>query len=298
MPYIPLPTFPPGNPQALVREGIQSLGPALLRDEILLEAGSLIRSINYSAGTAGFLLNYDGSAFFSGSVSIAGDLLLDTGSTFKIEGQYGVLPQYISLTEGVFTLYTGTSATAAAFSVVFQREELATAAMDTAFDIVLGASGWPELTWWGTDAEFSSLAGNLGFHIPSGDAVVFGSEVAAYPTSTYTDYVTIDSSGLTVDSGTLSVSAGSAAAPTINFKNTTGLYWASDALRMAVAGTQYVALSSTRFYLDPGLDFVTLPTKNSTGHPSSPINGDMYVNLVDNGLYVYEGGSWRTVVTW
>lgn len=41
-----------------------------------------------------------------------------------------------------------------------------------------------------------------------------------------------------------------------------------------------------------------IPVKSTTGDPSSPEEGDIYLNTNDNVLKIYEGGSWRTIASW
>lgn len=44
--------------------------------------------------------------------------------------------------------------------------------------------------------------------------------------------------------------------------------------------------------------FTKLVVKGSTGDPSSPVEGALYVNTADNKLRLYADGAWRDVVTW
>jgi hypothetical protein len=47
-----------------------------------------------------------------------------------------------------------------------------------------------------------------------------------------------------------------------------------------------------------GGTYVQLPVKGTTGDPSSPSDGWMYVNTTDNKVRVYADGSWRDLATW
>ena len=44
--------------------------------------------------------------------------------------------------------------------------------------------------------------------------------------------------------------------------------------------------------------FLKLPVKTTTGDPSSPVNGDMYVNTFDNTVRVFADAAWRDLATW
>ena len=41
-----------------------------------------------------------------------------------------------------------------------------------------------------------------------------------------------------------------------------------------------------------------LPVKTSTGDPASPIEGQIYVNILANKVRVYADGAWRDLATW
>ena len=43
---------------------------------------------------------------------------------------------------------------------------------------------------------------------------------------------------------------------------------------------------------------LTLPVKTTTGDPSGPVDGDMYVNTFDNKIRVYADAAWRDLATW
>ena len=43
---------------------------------------------------------------------------------------------------------------------------------------------------------------------------------------------------------------------------------------------------------------LVLPVKTTTGNPSSPAEGQCYVNTFDNAVRVYADGAWRDLVTW
>jgi hypothetical protein len=43
---------------------------------------------------------------------------------------------------------------------------------------------------------------------------------------------------------------------------------------------------------------IQIPVKTDTGDPSSPVEGQMYVNTQDNKIRVYADAAWRDLVTW
>ncbi len=60
--------------------------------------------------------------------------------------------------------------------------------------------------------------------------------------------------------------------------------------------TEIMRLNTTR--LDISATFLQLPVKTTTGDPSSPANGDTYVNTFDNKIRCYADGVWRDLATW
>ena len=58
----------------------------------------------------------------------------------------------------------------------------------------------------------------------------------------------------------------------------------------------YMFLNQTRLSIDT--TFLKLPVKSTTGDPSSPQDGDMYVNTSDNKVRVYADAAWRDLATW
>lgn len=64
-------------------------------------------------------------------------------------------------------------------------------------------------------------------------------------------------------------------------------------------GDVQITLSGTRVNLNgAGTTFVQLPVKSTTGDPSSPADGDMYVNTFDNTVRVFADTAWRDLATW
>ncbi|MBF8267217.1 MAG: hypothetical protein HW388_725 [Dehalococcoidia bacterium] len=65
-------------------------------------------------------------------------------------------------------------------------------------------------------------------------------------------------------------------------------------------GVGLVEVARLQGQAEPRFKF-TLPaqlyTKTDTGNPAG-VEGDLYVNLFDNGLYLFADGAWRTVVSW
>ncbi len=79
-----------------------------------------------------------------------------------------------------------------------------------------------------------------------------------------------------------------------------GFYSPADSqLGTVIGGNETVRDSATRTDFNIGaLDFVTLPVKTDTGDPSSPQEGDIYVNTSDNVLRLFADAAWRTVFSW
>jgi hypothetical protein len=48
----------------------------------------------------------------------------------------------------------------------------------------------------------------------------------------------------------------------------------------------------------PNTSKFKLPIKTTTGDPSSPREGDIYVNTQDNKIRCYADGAWRDLATW
>lgn len=61
-------------------------------------------------------------------------------------------------------------------------------------------------------------------------------------------------------------------------------------------GTVVATLNPTR--ADFSSTFLQLPVKATTGDPSSPADGDTYVNTADNKIRTYADGAWRDLATW
>ena len=43
---------------------------------------------------------------------------------------------------------------------------------------------------------------------------------------------------------------------------------------------------------------LVLPVKATTGDPDDPIEGQVYVNTLDNKVRVYADAAWRDLATW
>ncbi len=76
----------------------------------------------------------------------------------------------------------------------------------------------------------------------------------------------------------------------------------SESVRVSIgttSGTEMMRIDGTRADFDIGtLSFVQLPVKTTAGDPSSPLDGDFYVNTSDNTLRLRADGAWRTVASW
>lgn len=107
------------------------------------------------------------------------------------------------------------------------------------------------------------------------------------------DYLEAGSSGIRAEYG-------SAATPTFSFLLMTdaGIFRSgTDRIGLAVGGSQMVDFGPTRVSIY-NTDFLKVPIKNSTGDPSSPVNGDIYVNTVDNKARVYCDSAWHDMAAW
>ena len=87
---------------------------------------------------------------------------------------------------------------------------------------------------------------------------------------------------------------------TIDSASTNGLFAPSTStLAFTIAGSEAWRISATRVDFDIGtLAFIRIPVKTDTGDPSSPANGDMYVNTQDNTVRVFADSAWRDLATW
>ncbi len=66
---------------------------------------------------------------------------------------------------------------------------------------------------------------------------------------------------------------------------------------LEVDGGDRVRIDATRVNV-LSVSFLKLPVKTTTGDPSSPVNGDMYVNTFDNAVRVFADAAWRDAATW
>ncbi len=68
---------------------------------------------------------------------------------------------------------------------------------------------------------------------------------------------------------------------------------------IAIAGNEVIRIAAARVEFNVGgLDFIQIPVKTDTGDPSSPVNGDLYVNVQDNKVRVFADAAWRDLATW
>ena len=95
---------------------------------------------------------------------------------------------------------------------------------------------------------------------------------------------------------------GTAALPsqTLNSDPDSGWYSAGVAkLNATIAGSEVFEIEATRVDFNEGtLNFITLPVKTTTGDPSSPQDGDTYVNIFDNKIRTWADSAWRDLATW
>ncbi len=70
-------------------------------------------------------------------------------------------------------------------------------------------------------------------------------------------------------------------------------------LAVTIGGSEMWNTTATRVDFDTGtLSFMRIPVKTTTGDPSSPADGDMYVNTSDNTVRVFADSAWRDLATW
>jgi len=106
---------------------------------------------------------------------------------------------------------------------------------------------------------------------------------------------------LVLDSaGQLEAIDGTQSAPAYSFSNDpdSGIYnLGSNDVGIVAGGTRRLRVNGTRIDCD-NVSFLSHPVKSTTGDPSGPQNGDVYVNTSDNKMRVYADGAWRDIVTW
>lgn len=103
-----------------------------------------------------------------------------------------------------------------------------------------------------------------------------------------------DVSGAAYDDGMYSPSAGMVAWTTAGVQR---MRLETTQLRVAPDGNNTrLIVDDTR--VDVDATFFQLPVKTTTGDPSSPAEGDTYVNTFDNAVRVYADAAWRDLVTW
>ncbi len=93
---------------------------------------------------------------------------------------------------------------------------------------------------------------------------------------------------------------GSASSPSIAIGAllTDGIYSsAAGSIDVTAGGTKRLAVNATRVRA-VNTSFLGVPIKTTTGDPSSAIEGDMYLNTLDNKLRIYADATWRDVLVW
>lgn len=92
--------------------------------------------------------------------------------------------------------------------------------------------------------------------------------------------------------------SGTAAKPALSINDEdSGQYWASaNKLGWSVGGVEMFTVGVNR--VAAFSKFLAMPVKTDAGDPTSPQNGDMYVNTADNKVRVYADAAWRDLATW
>ena len=103
----------------------------------------------------------------------------------------------------------------------------------------------------------------------------------------------LNSAGLFIDV------SGSAVTPSLRLNDAdTGFFLNAPAqLGVSAGGTARMTVNGTRVDI-VNTSFLSLPVKTDTGDPSSPADGDMYVNTSDNVLRLRADGAWHTVFSY
>jgi hypothetical protein len=297
---------------------IRGDGSAEFQGTVILGAATIISADLYSSNwdgttpanlatvdtgaTTGYYLDHSvGSAQFEGSLFVGGDIILDKDGTTNT---------WISL-EGASDLikWSKTGATVSTIQGAFADRGVD---YDTNF-ILLWATAENAFTSGATLKMESSTDATT-----NTDAFTFSDIFGGGVTDKHDSIVRIDG-GANVDLmrfgakgadlskldhlGRFLIPDGTAGAPGLAFMDDDGNgihrvsadTWAFDA-----GGVKRMTLDTVRLDLDTGgnLDFLTLPVKTTTGHPSGAQEGDLYVNTFSNDVWCYADGVWRALASW
>jgi len=137
--------------------------------------------------------------------------------------------------------------------------------------------------------------GDSGFYESSDDAIAVAIAATRHYAFTST---TMGTAGLT-NGPVMRYENASALNPSVNPSAAdpdTGIGWTSaDVLSLIAGGLEGIRINEDGANARVAL---TGSVKDTTGDPSSPVEGEITINTSDNAMKVYAGGAWRTITTW
>lgn len=245
-------------------------GTIRVKEELILEDGATLHSAGFEPDGQGVMIRWDGTAEFNGSVSLNGTITTDEASG-----------EYLEIT-GDNILFYASSAT--------------------------GGPGEIKTSDTGTGAPKIIITAPAGGGTPDTGEIIVGEDYLAIATGIDAQ-ITLDPTTTpeqirfeNFDGDVVALfEDGAAGTPSISFNDDTdtGIFRAgSDALRFAAGGTAQVEVNTTRVDIGLNTDRSRIGRKTSTGDPSSPLFGDVYVNSTDRVMKVYSNGAWRTIASW
>jgi hypothetical protein len=245
--------------------------------ELIFQEGAFAHSAAFESGVRGWIIRADGSVEFSGDMDIGGTVTLLSTGAFRTHDS-GNRVELINSASGTgyAAWYSGGA------------KELNPAAIATTYDAV-------------NDAISFKIFGPQDTDNATTDGGILWSNSGNHPT--HPGWVLDPFAGdFWLAAGQFFVQDGSAAAPSFSFEDDpdSGMYMTATANTpgFSAGGTKRWQYDTTRMDLNQNLTFLTLPVKTTTGHPSSPQEGDMYVNTFSNDVWCYADAAWRALASW
>ena len=281
-----------GNPDEIDFRNIRA-GAINAAQLVLVGAASFIRSSNFDDATAGWQIKGDGVAKFReifadsgelGDLTVTGTITLGTGGVFRTATS-GLRIEMTATDNDRITFFTADSFEATGGTL--RPAVVGTDGTTRQLLVRLGAS----VTTGDSNSTFLDLRSESenDSSIPPQMFVGYGGGSSQIP-----QLKLINSFRLMLEDGTSSL-------PSLTFNNaaTDGLYSPPSGIGLTLGGVTKVIFNTTRVEFDAGdLATIQIPTKTDTGDPSSPVNGDLYVNLQDNRVRVFADAAWRDLATW